>query len=78
MKVLIYGTPQCSLCTKAKDLCEALHFNYDYKTVGFDVTIEQLEERVGKKVKSVPQIFIMVDGLAEYIGGFSELQRRLS
>ena len=74
MKVIIYGKPNCPNCTKAKNICETNNFDYEYKTVGVDITVEQLRERCGP-VKSVPQIFVMVDGFAERVGGYSDFEK---
>ena len=78
MKVQIYGTPTCGFCTQAKQLCEKNNVEYDYKTVGPDITVEQLTEMVGSPVRTVPQIFITQDGFSEYVGGYNELQQKLS
>jgi len=76
-KVIIYGKPNCPFCERAKSLCQAQNRSYEYQTVGVDITKEQLEEKVGRPIRTVPQIFIMEDGFAEYVGGFQELARRI-
>lgn len=78
MKALIYGKANCPNCQKAKSLCESKGIIYEYKVVGTDVTREQLEEHVGQPIRSVPQIFVMADGFAEYVGGYPELRDRLN
>jgi glutaredoxin len=77
MKVLIYGRPNCSFCTKAKHYCEQNGLDYEYKTVHDDITVEQLTEMVGGPVRTVPQIFKTSGGLTEYIGGFDQLVEKL-
>lgn len=77
MNIIVYGKPGCSFCVKAKNLCESRGVPYSYKTVGSDITKEQLQEHIGGPVKTVPQIFLMESGFAEYIGGYEELKRRL-
>lgn len=77
MKVIIYGTPQCSFCTKAKELCETHNTQYEYNTVGYDITLEALQEKVGRPIRTVPQIFVMSEGFAEYVGGYVELSNRI-
>lgn len=78
MKVIIYGRPGCSYCERAKDLCEQKKVNYDYEIVGVDITKEALIEKIGKPVTSIPQIFIMSGGFAEYVeGGFEGLRKKL-
>lgn len=78
MKVIIYGLHSCKYCVAAKELCENRKIQYDYKEVKRDITVEQLREMVGASVKTVPQIFIMEDGFAEYVGGYAELAQKLS
>lgn len=78
MKVQIYGTPSCGYCTKAKQLCEQSNVDYDYKTVGADITVNELQEMVGQPVRTVPQIFITQNGFSEYVGGYDQLQQKLS
>lgn len=78
MKVLIYGTPQCIFCAKAKELCETYGAIVDYQTVGTDITKEELQEKIGRPIRTVPQIFINEDGFFRYIGGYNELVKRLS
>lgn len=75
--VIIYGTPNCSFCAKAKKLCEDKGLPYTYKTVNVEVTVEQLTEMVGSPVKTVPQIFMSSEGFTEYVGGFNELQTKI-
>lgn len=77
MKVQIYGAPQCSFCTQAKTLCEQNNVEYNYKSLGSDLTVEQLQEMVGKPVRTIPQIFITEGGFTEYVGGYNELKEKL-
>ncbi|MNP32105.1 Glutaredoxin-1 [compost metagenome] len=78
MKALIYGRPGCHYCEKAKSLCKLKGIPFDYKIVGDDIQKEQLEEMVGTKVSSVPQIFLTAEGLSEYVGGYTSLEARLN
>lgn len=78
MKALIYGRPACGFCEKAKNLCTLKGIPFDYKIVGDDIQKEQLEEMVGTKVSSVPQIFLTAEGMSEYIGGYTQLEARLN
>lgn len=77
MKALIYGRPGCTFCDKAKQLCQMQGIPFDYKIVGDDIQKEQLEEMVGTKVSSVPQIFLTYGGHSEYVGGYTQLDARL-
>jgi glutaredoxin len=74
MKVEIYGTSWCGYCNKAKELCEELEVEYNYVDVDNTANLRQLEERIGEKVKSVPQIFLNGSFLS---GGFAKLQEVL-
>lgn len=71
MQVEIYGTAWCASCQTAKKLCETKDIEYTYTDVDDTLSLKKLEERLGHKVKSVPQIFL--DG-THLINGFSELQ----
>jgi glutaredoxin len=76
MKYIVYGTPSCSFCNKAKTLLEIHKQNYAYKEVGTELTKEQLEETLNRKVRTVPQIVrVLPDGFTEYVGGFDELKK---
>ncbi|AND75101.1 hypothetical protein pf16_178 [Pseudomonas phage pf16] len=76
MKVLIYGTPSCTFCKQALQLCNQRGVDTDYKTVGVDIQKEQLQEMVGRPISSVPQIFITSEGLTSYVGGFQDLKKK--
>lgn len=66
MKVEIYGASWCQPCQKSKQLCIEKGLDYIFKDVTQDLDArEEVEQRLGKKIDTVPQIF--VDG--EYIGG---------
>ncbi len=78
MNIIIYGTPTCSFCTKAKELCAERGVNYTYHVVGEDITVEALTEMAGQPVRTVPQIFkLNNDGFIEYIGGYQELSQAI-
>lgn len=78
MNIIIYGRPNCSFCTKAKELCEQRGINYTYHVVGEDITVESLTEMAGQPVRTVPQIFRCGnDGFVEYLGGYSELSQEI-
>jgi len=76
MNVLIYGTPSCTFCKQALQLCKQRNVETTYKTVGVDIQKEQLQEMVGRPISSVPQIFINSGGLTSYVGGFKELKAK--
>lgn len=70
MKAELYGTPSCSYCGAAKRLLESNNIQYSYTDLTVGTNKEVLEDTIGKRINSVPQIII--DG--KYIGGFTELQ----
>lgn len=77
MKAIIYGRPGCGFCNRAKELCQKKGIPFEYFIVGEDIQKEKLEEMVGNSIRSVPQIFLVSDGMTEYVGGFGELEARI-
>lgn len=75
MKVEIYGAEWCSFCKQAVTLCESNAVSYDYIDIDDTSNLRALEERVGNKVRSVPQIFL--DG-KHVTGGYTGLQQELA
>lgn len=75
MKVEIYGAEWCTFCKQAVQLCETKSVKYDYIDIDESSNLRSLEERVGSKVKTVPQIFL--DG-SLVPGGFAGLRQELS
>ena len=75
MKIEIYGAEWCSYCKQAKALCESKSLDFDYIDIDDSANMRSLEERVGSKVRSVPQIFI--DGQI-VSGGFTGLKQELA
>lgn len=66
--ITIYGSPTCSYCSAAKQLCEENNMSYQYIDLfEEDDAIETVTAAIGP-FKTVPQIFDGVD----YIGGFTE------
>lgn len=73
--VEIYGTSACQWCKEAQLLCIAQNLDYTYHQVDVKPEkLDELEERLGKRVRTVPQVF--QDGA--YIGGYSELKEKLN
>ncbi len=75
MKIEIYGAEWCAFCKQAVSLCESKDIEFDYIDIDDTVNMRTLEERVGSKVRSVPQIF--KDGLL-VPGGFTGLKQELA
>ncbi len=75
MKVEIYGAEWCTFCKNAVQLCEKRDIAYKYIDIDETSNLRELEERVGTKIRSVPQIFL--DG--ELVpGGFQGFQQELA
>ena len=74
MLIEIYGTEWCGHCQQAKKLCEENSYDYTYTDVDDTSSLRKLEERLGQKVRTVPQIFL--DG-AHIPTGFTGLKREL-
>lgn len=75
MKVEIYGAEWCTFCKQAVQLCKNKAVDYDYIDVDETANLRSLEERIGAKVRSVPQIFL--DGNL-VPGGYTGLQKELA
>lgn len=70
--VEIFTTPTCAQCTQAKNVLT----KNDIPFVEIDARdrVSDMVERIGKDVRTVPQIFAN----GKHIGGFQELMRMLS
>lgn len=75
MKVEIYGAEWCTFCKQAVKLCETKGVEYNYVDVDDTANLRSLEERIGGKAKTIPQIFL--DG--QHIpAGYTGLQKELA
>lgn len=77
MQIIIYGKDNCVNCDKSKLLCQMQSLHYQYHTVGSDISVEQLWQKVGQTVRSLPQIFLQREGTTEYVGGYDDLRAAL-
>lgn len=71
MKIEIFGKPNCSYCTSAKNLLEIKQVEYEYIDF-FDLSAaeqDKIHERA-PSASSFPIIFLE----GTYIGGFHQLQ----
>ncbi len=66
--ITIYSTPNCVNCNSLKQLYKANDVTFEEKTIGKDVTREELEKLSGVELKSAPVVFRD----AVYIGGIGE------
>lgn len=75
MKIEIYGAEWCTFCKEAVALCKRNSLEYNYIDIDTSTNLKSLEERIGSKVRTIPQIF--KDG--EFLpGGFNGLQQELA
>lgn len=75
MQVVIVGKSGCPRCDQAKQLCDMNEISFEYKKIHEDIQLEELEQIVGGRVSSVPQIYISEHGLNTYIGGYIEFDK---
>ncbi len=67
--VTIYGRNSCGFCHMAKQLCDRRGVPYRYVNIEAEgITKQDLSEKAGKPVFTVPQIFVG----NEHIGGFDQ------
>ena len=72
MQTVIFGRSGCPYCVRAKDLAEKLSnerddFQYQYVDIRAEgITKEDLQQKAGKPVETVPQIFVD----QQHIGGY--------
>ncbi|EOC1938174.1 glutaredoxin 1 [Escherichia coli] len=74
MQTVIFGRSGCPYCVRAKDLAEKLsnerddfqYQNVDIRAEG--ITKEDLQQKAGKPVETVPQIFVD----QQHIGGYTD------
>ena len=72
MKAILWSKYHCPYCDQARALLEQRGIEYEERKIGDGWTREDLLAAV-PLARSVPQIFLD----EEYIGGFTELKRRL-
>lgn len=73
MKARLYGTDWCGYCARAKALLEKSGIEVEELLVGEDVSLDDVSQQIGKRVTTVPQVFLD----DEYVGGYTELAERL-
>lgn len=77
MQVIIYGRDHCATCDKAKLLCQMKSITFMYHTVGSDITVNDLHEKIGHRATSLPQIFLAEGDTIRYVGGYDDLRHAL-
>ncbi len=60
MEISIYGTPTCSACKDVINFLDNKEIKHKYSIIGEDIDFNEVNEAVGRMVRTVP--VIMVDG----------------
>ena len=75
MKAKVYGTSRCSWCDRVAKILEEKEVTVEKIDIsGSKELFKEMQEAVGQKVSTVPQVII--DN--EYVGGFTEVERFLN
>lgn len=77
MQVIIYGKDNCINCDKTRMLCQIKSIDFQYHTVGHDISADELHSKIGQPIRSLPQIFLRRDQATTYVGGYDELRSAL-
>ncbi len=77
MKVIIYGKDNCVHCDKTRMLCQIKSIEFQYHTVGSDISVQELHERIGHPATALPQIFLDHNQAVQYVGGYDDLRSTL-
>jgi glutaredoxin len=72
MKAVVWSNIGCHFCEMAKTLLEQKGIEYEERNLAKDWKVQDLLEAV-PNARSVPQIFIN----DEYIGGYTELRKKI-
>jgi glutaredoxin 3 len=72
MKAILWSKYDCTFCDQAKALLKHNDIEFEERKIGDGYTREELLEAV-PTARTLPQIFLD----EEYIGGFTELKKRL-
>lgn len=73
MKAVVWSKYNCPFCDQAKALLSQKGIEFEERKIGDGYTREDLLEAV-PTARTVPQIFLG----EEYVGGFTELKKRLN
>ena len=72
MKAIVWSKDQCPYCVQAKSLLQSKGIEYEERNINQTWTKEQLLEAV-PTARTLPQIFLG----DEYVGGFTDLKKKL-
>lgn len=74
--IVVYSTPNCVNCNALKKNYKAHQIEFEEKTIGVDITKEDLEELTGVALRSAPVIVnndTYVGGIAEGLGLMNDI-----
>ena len=71
-KFIIYSTPTCPYCDKAKELITEQGMGYVEASLDTQDAIDEFKKTTGHR--TVPQIYLATDE-QEYIGGYEDLEK---
>lgn len=66
MSIIVFSKDGCPACTRVKHLLRNRKLAFTERKIGEEVSKEEAEAEIGKRISSVPQVII--DGT--HIGGF--------
>ncbi len=70
MEIEVFGTPACGICKQVVAFLKKEDVQYNYKTVGEDISIEVLGKLIGRTPRGVP--VILIDGVEYAFGMLKE------
>ena len=73
MEIKLHGKPNCSFCDLAKNMLTKKGIDFQYLSIGTDLTIEEAKAIAGSDSPMLP--IVVIDDV--YIGGQKELHRFL-
>ena len=74
---IVYGGDGCSNCKQVVQLLNQKNKTFIYKSFGEDYELQELTD-LGITSRSIPQVFVMVEGnVLKHVGGLMEVVRFL-
>jgi glutaredoxin 3 len=73
MEILVYSKDDCPYCEAAKRWFKIKDLAFEEIKINDPEQRQKFYADLGEGIKSVPQIFIVKDGVKERIGGYTEL-----
>ena len=74
MKAVVYSGPKCVWCDRVLLALESTHIEVEKKMVTDKAAVDEINEIMGKPIRTVPQV--VIDG--KHIGGYNEVEKFLS